>query len=151
MEDNKIKPNKVKNTKLKKILVYIFFAPFILIAFAFVFTLPPTQGFFAVIFGHPSYSEGVRVGQVIKFSEKGYFFKTYEGDLLLTQSGNSSVNRDSVWQFSVPKNSPNAPKFIEDINLAIKNGSVIEIRYDQKIFRKFWEGDTVYYVLSIDF
>ena len=36
-----------------------------------------------------TYSEGERVGVVQKFSKKGNVFKTYEGELLLTNGMNS--------------------------------------------------------------
>ena len=36
---------------------------------------------------HVPYSEGVRTGELIKFSNKGYVFKTYEGEISQGISG----------------------------------------------------------------
>jgi len=43
-----------------------------------------------------TYSEGTRAGQLIKFSEKGVIFKTYEGELNL--GGLRTNNVTMVWK-----------------------------------------------------
>ncbi|MEL6132471.1 MAG: hypothetical protein AAFR59_03805, partial [Bacteroidota bacterium] len=52
---------------------------------------------------YATYSEGFRVGQVIKFSKKGKLLKTYEGEMNL---GGVRTNADgdldaNIWQFSI--------------------------------------------------
>ncbi len=50
-----------------------------------------------------TYSEGNRAGILIKFSEKGYVFKTCEGELNVAGLGNISntVQMNQPWTFSV--------------------------------------------------
>ncbi len=50
-----------------------------------------------------TYSEGNRAGRLIKFSHKGYVFKTYEGELNLggINTINGGVLMNNIWLFSV--------------------------------------------------
>lgn len=56
--------------------------PLILLSIMFL----PLLLFFAYTWGtlHYSYSSGERVGQIQKFSKKGWVFKTWEGELAMT-------------------------------------------------------------------
>jgi hypothetical protein len=92
------------------------------------------------------YSEGFRAGTLIKFSRKGYVFKTYEGEINqggITQTipGGSMVNQ--IWAFSV-KNEE-AARQLEKLE-----GKVVRLHYKQyqKMFP--WEGDTNYLVDRVE-
>lgn len=50
--------------------------------------------------GTPRYSEGTRVGELIKFTRSGVFCKTWEGELKL-QEGGSSQSDNGRWDFTV--------------------------------------------------
>jgi len=50
-----------------------------------------------------TYSDGNRAGVIIKFSRKGFIFKTYEGELNIGGMGNipGTAQMNQVWDFSV--------------------------------------------------
>lgn len=92
------------------------------------------------------YSDGYRVGTLIKFSRKGYVFKTYEGEINqggITQTipGGAMVNQ--IWAFSV-KDAETA-KRLEKLE-----GTIVRLHYKQyqKMFP--WEGDTNYLVDEVE-
>lgn len=91
-----------------------------------------------------TYSEGYRAGLLQKFSHKGLFFKTYEGEMILSSV---SSNRDVAlasekFQFTV-------------INKAIirefdtLQGEMVIVHYRQKKGAVFWRGDSQYLVDSV--
>jgi hypothetical protein len=92
------------------------------------------------------FSDGYRAGTLIKFSRKGYVFKTYEGELnqggvLNPQPGTAMMNQ--IWTFSVNKKSV-AEK------LEKMEGKVVRLHYKQynKMFP--WEGETPYLVTDVE-
>ena len=85
-----------------------------------------------------TYSEGVRVGVVQKFSKKGNIFKTYEGELLLsnglyTEKFYFSVLEDSIAQ-----------------RLMASEGQRVSIHYIQKNRTLPWRGETTYFVNGVE-
>lgn len=91
-----------------------------------------------------TYSEGYRAGLLQKFSRKGTFFKTYEGEMILSSiASNTNVaiasekfffsvtNKDLVTQFDTLQ------------------GDNVIVHYIQKNGAVFWRGDTKYLVDSI--
>jgi hypothetical protein len=91
-----------------------------------------------------TYSEGYRAGLLQKFSNKGNFFKTYEGEMILSSiSSNANVSIASEkFLFSVT-----------DKKLAIRfdtlQGRNVIVHYIQKNGTVFWRGDSQYLVDSI--
>lgn len=86
-------------------------------------------------------SEGTRTGILYKISKKGVFFKTYEGQLLL--SGSMMMSQQSTWDFSA-KNSEVYSQ------LQQYEGKPVKCRYRQKIDAFPWQGDTDYIVYAVD-
>ena len=88
-----------------------------------------------------TYSEGNRAGRLIKFSHKGYLFKTYEGELNLggINSVNGGVLVNNMWNFSV------TDKTVADSLLKLE-GRDINLHYKEKLSTLFWRGDTRYIV-----
>jgi len=91
-----------------------------------------------------TYSEGYRAGLLQKFSNKGTFFKTYEGELILSSVSSTSnvaiasekflfsvTNKDLTMQFDTLQGRNVIVHYIE------KNGTVP------------WRGDSKYLVDSI--
>ena len=84
------------------------------------------------------YSEGTRVGILYKFSRKGTFFKTYEGEMVLPgikfKNQNSGVS-SNMFTFSV-----------DDDELAQelmnKQGMELELHYSNYNKALPWRGDT---------
>jgi hypothetical protein len=94
-----------------------------------------------LLFGN--YSTGNRAGIVLKFSEKGYIFKTYEGELDLRPNAGQSLKIDPIWKFSVGSGQDSLIKIIDH---AMSSGKKVELHYKEKFFHFFWRGDTKYFV-----
>ncbi len=88
-----------------------------------------------------TYSEGNRAGRLIKFSHKGYIFKTYEGELNLggINTVNGGVLVNNMWLFSV------ADYAVAD-SLSKLEGKDICLHYKEKMATLPWRGDTKYIV-----
>ena len=88
-----------------------------------------------------TYSDGTRAGDLIKMSNTGVVFKTYEGQLNLGgfQSDTSDGLSGNIWSFSVTNN---------DIYKKLQQyeGKRIKVHYRQR-YRAFpWQGKTKYFV-----
>lgn len=88
-----------------------------------------------------TYSEGNRAGRLIKFSHRGYVFKTYEGELNLggVNSINGGMLVNNMWAFSVTDDA------VAD-SLSRLEGKDINLHYKEKMSALFWRGDTRYIV-----
>jgi len=95
------------------------------------------------------YSEGYRVGKVIKVSHKGYLFKTWEGTLdfgyLQTDPQGGVATR--IWDFSV---APGDEQVRKDIDAAIAGDYKVKLLYREKYMRLFWRGDTQHFVYKVE-
>lgn len=91
-----------------------------------------------------TYSEGYRAGLLQKFSNKGTFFKTYEGEMILSSVASTRdiaiasekfqftvVNKDLIRQFDTLQ------------------GENIIVHYRQMNGAVFWRGDSKYLVDSV--
>ena len=92
------------------------------------------------------FSDGYRDGTLIKFSHKGYIFKTYEGELnqggiANPAAGTAMVNQ--IWKFSV-KDEAAANK------LNAMGGKVVRLHYKEYNKNFFWEGETNYLVDGVE-
>ncbi|MCX6199749.1 MAG: 6-phosphogluconate dehydrogenase [Bacteroidetes bacterium] len=116
---------------LKKILVGIVF----LLLLALVITF--------LVFNF-TYSEGSRAGVLMKFSKRGYVFKTYEGELNTGGVGNiaNTAQVNQVWYFSVKDNG-----FADTLHLY--EGKKVILFYQQKIKHLPWQGETDYFVNKV--
>jgi len=93
------------------------------------------------------YSEGDRVGQVVKLSEKGLIWKTWEGGMGLTQSG-AYVEYSN---FSIDSRNPNRQEISDQLQRAYTSGELIKVHYDQRLGARPWRGKTTYLVSDIEF
>lgn len=95
------------------------------------------------------YSEGFRVGKVIKISHKGYLFKTWEGTLdfgyLQTNPDGGVATR--IWDFSV---APGNADVRAQIDAAIAGDYKVKLHYREKYVRLFWRGDTKHFVTKVE-
>ncbi len=96
------------------------------------------------IFG--SYSSGYRAGTVMKMTEKGFVFKTAEGQMntggfIDESSGETSI----IWNFSVQDTA-----VIRDIENAVDKGKKVKLYYEEKYFKVFFLGDTNYFVNRVE-
>lgn len=126
----------MQETKQKNYLrnIVIGFASLLLIALAVTY----------LVFNF-TYSEGNRAGVVIKFSKKGYVFKTYEGELNLgginTITNTAQVNQ--LWQFSVKDQA------VAD-SLMKCEGRKVSLQYKEIIKAMPWQGETNYFVTGVE-
>ena len=111
-------------------------------------------GIFIWIASAFDYSDGYRVGNVIKLSHKGMLFKTYEGQIDMgflgpddeENTGTGAV-ATRLWDFSVHSGDVEARKQIDE---AIANGYKVKIYYKEKLWQfSFW-GDTKYFVYKAE-
>lgn len=97
-----------------------------------------------------SYSEGERVGVVSKFSNKGWQYKTWEGELVLggLTSGAKGQLEANVWQFTVPEEDEESRKVIQE---AQRSQRPVVIRYKEWMIRPGCQTDSGYMVQSVEF
>jgi hypothetical protein len=118
----------------------------ILIALSIIILLWILVGSYFVFLG--SYSDGYRIGTVIKLSKKGYIFKTYEGQLNLEffpAAGKTNNQQSNIWDFSVADK-----EVASSIELANDHGKRVKLYYDEKYYRLPWVGETKYVVNKVE-
>lgn len=94
--------------------------------------------YFAFLY-NATYSEGVRSGELIKFSHKGLISKTYEGEL------SQGISGAQIFHFSVMDNQE---KVIAD--LKEMQGQYLKLTYVER-YRTFpWWGDTKYFITEVN-
>jgi regulator of protease activity HflC (stomatin/prohibitin superfamily) len=123
------------------------FKKFTLIFLVIVVALLGLAGWFSY---SASYSEGERMGRIIKVSKKGIFFKTHEGQLNvegISSNPNSLGGVTSVWEFSVDGG---RESLIKQIEQAMRDNKRVTIHYEEKFFQFSWRGDTKYFVTKIE-
>ena len=94
--------------------------------------------FFAFIYYVP-YSEGVRAGELVKFSHKGILFKTWEGEI------SQGVSEAQLFQFSVQDKEE---KVIQDLNDLQRK--YVKVYYFERYRSIFWLGDTNYFITKVE-
>ncbi len=97
-----------------------------------------------------SYSRGIRAGVVVKLSEKGFIFKTYEGQLNIGTFGafkNDDNQLTTVFEFSVPKDRKEVIQALQEVSLT---GERVNLHYEEKYFKYFWLGDTKYLITRVE-
>ncbi len=94
--------------------------------------------YYAVIYYVP-YSEGVRSGELIKFSRKGIMFKTWEGEI------SQGISGAQIFKFSVEDGQKEAIKNLQDFQ-----GRYVKLTYTERFGKFFWLGDTKYFILKVE-
>ncbi len=84
------------------------------------------------------YSEGTRSGELIKFSNKGIIFKTWEGEI------SQGISGAQIFSFSVLDAEEEVIKKLEEYQ-----GSYVKLTYIERFGTfSFW-GDTKYFITSV--
>jgi hypothetical protein len=96
-----------------------------------------TSAYIAALY-YATFSDGIRTGELIKFSHKGYIFKTWEGELSQGLSGSQK------FAFSVMDNQP---EVIEQMKL--NQGKFVKIEYIERYGTFSWWGETNYYITKV--
>lgn len=111
---------------LRKVIMYF------VLALVLVFTAYFSFVYFA------TYSEGNRSGELIKFSKKGYVFKTWEGEL------SQGISGAQIFKFSVMDNEAEVIQQMKDLQ-----GEYVKVTYVER-YRTFpWWGETNYYLTEV--
>jgi uncharacterized protein YwgA len=96
-----------------------------------------TTAYFSFIY-YATYSEGVRSGELIKISNKGMLFKTWEGEI------SQGISGAQIFKFSILDKDE---KVIEQ--LKEYQGKYVKVTYVER-YRTFpWWGDTNYFVTEV--
>ncbi|WP_445457343.1 6-phosphogluconate dehydrogenase [Flavobacterium sp. HNIBRBA15423] len=85
------------------------------------------------------YSDGVRSGELIKISHKGYVVKTWEGEI------SQGISGAQIFKFSVLDND----KEVID-SLKILQGNFVKVEYVERLRTFFWWGDSRYFVTKVE-
>lgn len=95
------------------------------------------------------YGEGDRAGKVMKISQKGMLFKTYEGQI--NMEGFGAVRSDNIFsqtfEFSVEKS---RPEVITALQQAMKENKRVNIHYIERYWHFFWNGESKYFVREVN-
>ncbi|MGB0390540.1 MAG: hypothetical protein ACPGD5_03160 [Salibacteraceae bacterium] len=114
--------------------------------FAVILLILSAIGTYIVFFA--TYSEGYRVGTVIKMTKRGIFFKTHEGQLhtggLSSDTGEGAT---SMWDFTVRRGDV---EIREQIESAVDNGYKVKLFYDEQFYQWAMFGETKYFVSRVE-
>jgi len=105
------------------------------ILFIFITTLVLGIVLFFTVLYYATYSEGTRTGELIKFSHKGYVFKTWEGELSQGLSGNK------IFTFSILDSKEATIQKLKSLE-----GKYVKVTYVERYKTFPWWGDTKYFV-----
>lgn len=95
------------------------------------------------------YEKGVMAGKVLRISEKGVVFKTYEGKINLETFGalkGTSPIAES-FDFSVESDEE---ALIKELEVVALSGERVNLNYVKRYVRFPWRGDTKYFVTRIE-
>ena len=84
------------------------------------------------------YSEGVRTGELIKFSNKGVVFKTYEGEL------SQGISGAQIFSFSVLDNQEQVIADLKELE-----GHYVKLTYVERYKTFQWWGDSRYFITEV--
>lgn len=86
-----------------------------------------------------TYSEGVRSGELIKFSRKGVIAKTWEGEI------SQGISGAQIFPFSVLDKDEEVIEKLQEYQ-----GEYVRLRYVERYATFFWLGDTRYFVEEVE-
>lgn len=92
-----------------------------------------------------NFSEGDRVGKVVKLSKKGFIFKTYEGELATIAKGTQATLMSNSFTFSIKDES-----LVKKVQEAMNSNKTVALHYEEQYFSFWWEGDTRYHITSVN-
>lgn len=96
-----------------------------------------------------TYEDGVMAGKILRISEKGVMFKTYEGKINLETFGalkGTSPIAES-FDFSVEKSDKDLIKELQTVALS---GERVNLYFVKRYARFPWRGDTKYFATRIE-
>ncbi len=94
---------------------------------------------YVTVIYYASFSEGYRAGELVKFSHKGIFFKTWEGEI------SQGVSEAQRFFFSVEDKNKEVIQSLIDLQ-----GHPVKVKYKERFGTFPWLGDTKYFVISVE-
>lgn len=96
-----------------------------------------------------TYEEGVMAGKIIRISQKGVIFKTYEAKLGLESFGalRGTSPIAETFDFSVEPSNHELVKELEQVALS---GERVNIHYKKRYIRVPWRGSTKYFATRVE-
>ncbi|MEW5846291.1 MAG: hypothetical protein AB1777_08505 [Bacteroidota bacterium] len=96
-----------------------------------------------------TYEEGVMAGKIIRISQKGVIFKTYEAKLSLESFGalRGTSPIAETFDFSVERGNDEIVKELEQVALT---GERVNIHYKKRYIRVPWRGNTRYFATKVE-
>ncbi|MBI2666533.1 hypothetical protein HYX13_02885 [Candidatus Woesearchaeota archaeon] len=142
-----------KGETLDNIVFFLFGSPLKILRTA-VATVALTLLSYQCVGNNITYSEGVRVGMINKFSNRGLFWKTYEGEMALEgiASGENSVGAN-VWRFSLDryaKHGEDVKTLVKEVLSYAESGTKAKVTYVEPLVTWPWRSGTDYLVQSIE-
>ncbi len=94
--------------------------------------------YYAFIYFVP-YSEGYRSGELIKFSNKGFIVKTWEGEI------SQGISGAQIFTFSVLDKDDDVIEKLKQYQ-----GEYVKVTYIERFASFIWLGDTKYFITNVD-
>ena len=88
---------------------------------------------------YATYSKGYRSGELVKISNKGVLFKTWEGEI------SQGVSEAQIFQFSVESSEKEVIELLKSMQ-----GQTVKLTYKERFATFPWLGDTKYFVTEVD-
>ncbi|NVO10418.1 MAG: 6-phosphogluconate dehydrogenase [Bacteroidales bacterium] len=95
------------------------------------------------------YEEGVMAGKILRVSQKGVIFKTYEGKLGIESFGALKATSpiSETFDFSVESNEK---EVIKDLEAVALTGERINLHYFKRYMTFPWRGNTKYFAFRVE-
>ncbi len=95
------------------------------------------------------YERGVMAGKVLRVTEKGMIFKTYEGKLNLESFGalKGASPIAETFDFSVESDQTEIIKQLEEVSLS---GERVNLHFVKRYAQFPWRGDTKYFIEKVE-
>lgn len=105
-------------------------------------------GFLAFLYWG-TYERGVMAGRILRISEKGYLFKTYEAKLSIESFGalRGTSPIAETFDFSVSTKQDTIVKQLQEVALT---GERVNIHYIKRYMRVPWRGSTKYFAVEVE-
>ncbi len=96
-----------------------------------------------------TYEEGVMAGKIIRISQKGVIFKTYEAKLGLESFGalKGTSPIAETFDFSVERGNKELIRQLEEVALT---GERVNVHFKKRYIKVPWRGNTRYFATGID-
>lgn len=96
-----------------------------------------------------TYERGVMAGRILRISEKGYLFKTYEAKLSIESFGalRGTSPIAETFDFSVSTKQDTIVKQLQAVALT---GERVNIHYIKRYVRVAWRGSTKYFAVEVE-